>query len=70
MLERPSRTFSLEVHFPMQMNEGTADKVISQDQMSRPAQTYLRTDENLRIREFSIDIQQAEGQHINNLEEI
>jgi hypothetical protein len=54
----------------MQMNEGTADKVISQDQMSCTAQTHLRTDENLGIQDFSIDIQQVEGQHINNLEEM
>ena len=54
----------------MQMNESTADKVISQDQMSCAAQTYLRTDENMRILDFSIEIQQAEGQHINNLEEM
>jgi hypothetical protein len=51
----------------MYMNQGTAGKEITQDQMSGTAQTYIRTDKNLWIQDFSIDMQQAEGQHINKL---
>jgi hypothetical protein len=47
------------------MNQGPAGKEITQDHLSCTAQTYIRTDENLWIQDFSIDIQQAEGQHMN-----
>ena len=54
----------------MQMNQCTADKEITQDEMSGTPQIYICTDENLRMRDFSTDIQQTKEEHRNKLLEI
>ncbi len=54
----------------MQMNQCAADKETTQDELSQTSEMYLCTDENLRIQDFSTDIQQTKEEHRNKLLEM
>ena len=52
------------------MNQWTADEETTQDEKSGTPQIHIYTDENLRIQDFSTDIQQTKEEHRNKLLEM
>jgi len=70
MQEIFSGAFPDEILLPMPRNQCTADNEITEERMSRSSQNSLCKEENLRIQDFSTDIQQLEGQNRNKVQEM